>query len=163
MAFPIYRSGSGFDVHKFAQDRELWLCGVRIDHTLGLAGHSDADVAIHALCDALLGAAALRDIGFHFPDNASEYEGIDSKILLSKVAEMLSKEGYAIVNADITIICETPRISPYVERMRSVLADILSLEVSAVSVKGTTTEHLGFTGRGEGIAAISSVMIYRLP
>jgi len=147
------RIGIGYDVHAFAPDRELWLGGIRIPSPLGLAGHSDADVLIHAICDALLGAAALRDIGFHFPDTSPEYKDCDSKRLLRRTMELLRNEGYSIGNIDSIVIAQQPRLAPYIPQMQETLAAVLSLPVNAVSVKATTTEHLGFTGRSEGIAA----------
>ena len=156
------RIGFGYDVHAFAPGRELWLGGVRIPFSSGLLGHSDADVLIHALCDALLGAAAMRDIGYHFPDTkGNEYEGIDSKILLRRVMEMLRQEGYELVNCDCTVCAQQPRLSPYVESMRQCLAEVMSVSVDSVSVKATTTEHLGFIGREEGIAAQAVALIER--
>lgn len=156
-----FRTGNGFDVHRFAPDRKLWLCGVEIPHTLGLLGHSDADVALHALCDALLGAAALRDIGFHFPDTDPAYKGADSRVLLRRVVELLGEKGYAVSNVDVTIIAQAPKLSPYIERMRQTVAADLCLDTDRVSVKATTTERLGFTGRGEGIASMASVLIFK--
>lgn len=156
-----FRTGNGFDVHRFAPDRKLWLCGVEIPHTLGLLGHSDADVALHALCDALLGAAALRDIGFHFPDTDPAYKGADSRVLLRRVVELLGEKGYAVSNVDVTIIAQAPKLSPYIERMRHTVAADLGLDTDRVSVKATTTERLGFTGRGEGIASMASVLIFK--
>lgn len=156
-----FRTGNGFDVHRFAPDRKLWLCGVEIPHTLGLLGHSDADVALHALCDALLGAAALRDIGFHFPDTDPAYKGADSRVLLRRVVELLGKKGYAVSNVDVTIIAQAPKLSPYIERMRQTVAADLGLDTDRVSVKATTTERLGFTGRGEGIASMASVLTFK--
>lgn len=156
-----FRTGNGFDVHRFAPDRKLWLCGVEIPHTLGLLGHSDADVALHALCDALLGAAALRDIGFHFPDTDPAYKGADSRVLLRRVVELLGKKGYAVSNVDVTIIAQAPKLSPYIEQMRQTVAADLGLDTDRVSVKATTTERLGFTGRGEGIASMASVLIFK--
>lgn len=156
-----FRTGNGFDVHRFAPDRKLWLCGVEIPHTLGLLGHSDADVALHALCDALLGAAALRDIGFHFPDTDPAYKGADSRVLLRRVVELLGKKGYAVSNVDVTIIAQAPKLSPYIERMRQTVAADLGLDTDRVSVKATTTERLGFTGRSEGIASMASVLIFK--
>lgn len=147
------RIGSGFDVHRFAADRKLILCGVDIPCERGLLGHSDADVALHALADALLGAAALRDIGYHFPDTDPRYEGADSRALLRRVAGLVAAKGYGIANVDITVIAQTPKLAPYIERMRENVAADLGLELDCVSVKATTTERLGFTGRGEGIAA----------
>lgn len=157
----MIRIGTGFDVHAFAPDRRLWLCGVDIPHSLGLAGHSDADVAIHALCDALLGAAALGDIGRHFPDNDPQYKGIDSRLLLRHVVKLLSAKGYTINNVDLTIIAQQPKLAPYIQQMRDNLADDLGIDIDCVSVKATTTEHLGFTGRSEGIAAQASALIQK--
>ena len=152
--------GFGYDVHAFAPDRELWLGGIRIPHTQGLMGHSDADVLIHALCDALLGAAAMRDIGYHFPDTkGNEYEGIDSKILLRRVMQMLREKGYELGNCDCTICAQQPKLAPYIEPMRQCLSDVMGVSVNQVSVKATTTEHLGFVGREEGIAAQAVVLI----
>ncbi len=161
MGKPQIRTGFGFDVHRLVQGRQLWLCGVQIDYDLGLLGHSDADVAIHALCDAMLGAAALRDIGYHFPDTDPQYSGIDSKILLSEVASLLASQGWKLGNADLTICAERPKLSPFIGQMQQVLAQILNVDVADISVKATTTEKLGFTGRGEGIAAYASVLIYK--
>lgn len=156
----IPRIGQGYDVHKLVAGRELWLCGVNIPYSLGLLGHSDADVAIHALCDALLGAAALADIGAHFPDSDPAYKGVDSRLLLRKVAEMLHQRGYLIGNVDITIIAQAPKLRPYIQDMRATVATDLGIDIDRVSVKATTTEHLGFTGRGEGIAAQAVALIY---
>lgn len=153
------RIGNGFDVHRFAEERELWLCGVKIEHTLGLLGHSDADVALHALCDALLGAAALRDIGYHFPDTDPAYKGADSRRLLRRVVELIAEKGFMVGNVDITIIAQAPKLQPYIERMRETVAADLGIAVDCVSVKATTTERLGFTGRGEGIAAQATALI----
>lgn len=153
------RTGFGFDVHRLVADRQLWLCGVELQHSLGLLGHSDADVALHALCDALLGAAAMRDIGYHFPDTDPQYKGADSKMLLRKVVELIGEKGWKVGNADITICAERPKINPHVEEMRNVVASLLNVEVDDVSIKATTTERLGFTGREEGIAAYASVLI----
>lgn len=153
------RTGFGFDVHRLVADRQLWLCGVELQHSLGLLGHSDADVALHALCDALLGAAAMRDIGYHFPDTDPQYKGADSKMLLRKVMELIGEKGWKVGNADITICAERPKINPHVEEMRNVVASLLNVEVDDVSIKATTTERLGFTGREEGIAAYASVLI----
>jgi 2-C-methyl-D-erythritol 2,4-cyclodiphosphate synthase len=154
------RIGFGYDVHAFAPNRKLWLGGIRVPHTLGLAGHSDADVAIHALCDALLGAAAMRDIGYHFPDTkGNEYEGIDSKILLRRVMTMLREAGYELVNCDITIAAQRPKLLDYIPQMQQCLSETMGVAVEQVSVKATTTEHLGFVGREEGIAAYAAVLI----
>lgn len=154
------RIGFGYDVHAFAPNRALWLGGIRVPSERGLLGHSDADVAIHALCDALLGAAAMRDIGYHFPDTkGNEYEGIDSKILLQRVMTMLREAGYEVGNCDITIAAQAPKLSPHIEPMRECLAQVMGIEVGRVSVKATTTEHLGFVGREEGIAAYAAVLL----
>lgn len=153
------RIGFGFDVHRLVEGRELWLCGVKLPHSHGLLGHSDADVAIHALCDALLGAAALGDIGAHFPDSDPAYKGIDSKILLRKVVELIAAEGFGFGNADITICAEAPKILPHIEMMRASLADCIGCPVRDISVKATTTEKLGFTGRREGISAYAVALI----
>lgn len=154
------RLGNGFDVHRFAEGRKLILCGVDIPHTSGLLGHSDADVALHALADALLGAAALRDIGYHFPDTDPAYKGADSRALLRRVVELLKEKGYDVGNVDITIIAQAPKLAPYIERMRGNVAEDLAIPLDCVSVKATTTEKLGFTGRGEGIAAQASALIF---
>ncbi len=154
------RIGFGFDVHQFAPNRALWLGGIEVPHSKGLLGHSDADVAIHALCDAILGAAAMRDIGYHFPDTkGNEYEGIDSKILLRRVMEMIREAGYELGNCDITIAAQAPKLAAYIEPMRACLADVMEVDVNQVSVKATTTEHLGFVGREEGIAAYAVVLL----
>lgn len=155
----MIRIGNGFDVHKFAEGRELWLCGVKVEHSLGLLGHSDADVALHALCDALLGAAALRDIGYHFPDTDPAYKGADSRRLLRRVVELIAEKGYRPGNVDVTIIAQAPKLLTYIERMRETVAADLGIGLDYVSVKATTTERLGFTGRGEGIAAQASALI----
>lgn len=158
---PDIRTGSGFDVHRFAENRRLVICGVEIPYELGLLGHSDADVALHALADALLGAAAMRDIGCHFPDSSADWEGADSRLLLRKVVEMVRGAGFAVGNADVTIIAQAPKMLPYIEQMRANVAEDLGVDVSRVSVKATTTERLGFTGRKEGIASMASVLIYK--
>ncbi len=156
-----FRIGQGYDVHRLTPDRELWLCGVKIPYHLGLLGHSDADVALHALCDALLGAAALRDIGFHFPDNDPAFKGADSRILLRKVRHMLAQNSFSIANVDITVIAQAPKLLPFITQMIQNVAADLNIDPTAVSVKATTTEHLGFTGRGEGIAALASALIFQ--
>lgn len=153
------RVGIGYDVHAFAEDRELILGGVRIDFPRGLAGHSDADVLLHAICDALLGAAALGDIGRHFPDDSPQYEGADSAELAARVVELLAENGWRAVNVDATVICQRPRLAPHIEQMRRNIARALGLGPEAVSVKATTTEGLGFEGRGEGIAAQATALI----
>ena len=157
------RIGFGYDVHRYAPNRELWLGGIHIPYSQGLDGHSDADVAIHALCDAILGAAAMRDIGYHFPDTkGNEYEGIDSKILLRRVMKMIREAGYELTNCDITIAAQVPKLNPYIESMRMTLSDVMGVSISQVSVKATTTEHLGFVGREEGIAAYAVVLIHEV-
>lgn len=149
----MYRTGFGYDVHRMVEGRELWLCGVLVPYDKGLLGHSDADVAIHALCDAILGAAALRDIGYWFPDSSDEFKGIDSKILLRKVVDMIREKGYEISNVDVTIAAQAPKLAGYIESMRAKLAEVMNIEVDQVSVKATTTEKLGFVGTGEGLAS----------
>jgi len=160
--YPAFRTGQGFDVHRLAEGRDLIICGVNIPYHLGLSGHSDADVAIHALIDALLGAAAMGDIGALFPDNDAAYKNIDSRLLLRDVVGRLHTANYSVVNADITIMAQAPKMRPYIDEMRSLMAQDLATDIDAVSVKATTTEHLGFTGRGEGIAALATVLICRL-
>lgn len=150
---PNIRSGSGFDVHRLVPGEELWLCGVQIPHPTGLSGHSDADVAMHALTDAILGAMALGDIGDHFPPSDAQWRGASSDRFLAHAVHLADAQGYALSNADVTIICEAPKIGPHKEAMRARLAEIMSVDVARISVKATTTEMLGFTGRGEGIAA----------
>ncbi len=154
------RIGFGYDVHQFSPDRKLWLGGIDVPSDKGLLGHSDADVLIHALCDALLGAAGLRDIGYYFPDTkGNEYEGIDSKILLRKVMALLRKNGYQLGNCDCTICAQAPKLSPYIPAMQQCLAQVMEVNVNQVSIKATTTEHLGFVGREEGIAAYAVALI----
>ncbi|MDR1089436.1 MAG: 2-C-methyl-D-erythritol 2,4-cyclodiphosphate synthase [Prevotella sp.] len=153
------RVGFGYDVHRLAGNRELWLGGVKIEHSQGLLGHSDADVLIHAICDALLGAANLRDIGFHFPDTAGEYENIDSKILLKKTLDVIREKGYSIGNIDATICAERPRINPHIPQMQIVMAEILQISVDDISIKATTSEKMGFVGREEGFAAYAVALI----
>lgn len=153
------RIGIGYDVHQLVPDRKLWLGGVEIPHTLGLLGHSDADVLIHAICDAILGAAALGDIGKHFPDNDPNYINIDSKILLKKCGELIAEKGYRIGNIDSIVVAQKPKIGPYIPVMRQTLAEVLGIEADQVSVKATTTEHLGFEGREEGISAQAVVLL----
>ena len=148
-----FRIGNGYDVHQLAEGLPLVLGGVKIPHTKGCVAHSDGDVLIHAVCDALLGALALGDIGQHFPNTSDDFKGIDSRILLRRVAEMIAGRGWSVVNVDATLLAQKPKIAPYVPQMRQALADVLGLPVDAVSVKATTTERLGFVGREEGIAA----------
>lgn len=153
------RIGHGYDVHRFCEGRPLFLGGVEIPYEKGLLGHSDADVLLHAVCDALLGAAALGDIGRHFPDSDEAYRGIDSKLLLEKTAALLKEKGYSIGNIDATVLAQAPRLAPYIERMRETIAAVLETDVQNVNVKATTEEGLGFTGRKEGIAAHAVAII----
>lgn len=153
------RIGTGFDVHRLVEGRRCIVCGVDIPHTHGLLGHSDADVALHALCDAILGALALRDIGYHFPDTDPEWKGADSRRLLRAVVAMAADRGYRVGNADITVIAQAPKMLPYIEQMQANVAADLGIDNGRVSVKATTTEHLGFTGRAEGIAAQAAVLM----
>ncbi|HEY6061973.1 MAG TPA: 2-C-methyl-D-erythritol 2,4-cyclodiphosphate synthase [Chitinophagaceae bacterium] len=154
-----YRIGSGVDFHKLTEGRDLWIGGVKIPHTKGALGHSDADVLLHAICDALLGALSLGDIGVHFPDTDVTYKNIDSKILLKKTIELVKKEGYAVVNVDSTVCLQLPKIKPYVEQMRMVIAEIIGVTAKDISIKATTTEQLGFAGREEGLMAYASVLL----
>jgi len=149
----------GYDVHRLVEGRPLWLGGIRIPHTHGLLGHSDADVLIHAICDALLGAANLRDIGYHFPDTAAETDGIDSKVLLERTVGLLAEKGWRVGNIDATVCAERPKLNPHVEEMKATLAPLMKVAAEAVSIKATTTEHLGFTGREEGISAYAVALI----
>lgn len=155
------RVGFGYDVHRLVEGRELWLGGVLLPHTLGLDGHSDADVLIHAICDALLGAANMRDIGYHFPDTAKEYKNIDSKILLKETVRLIGEKGYKVGNVDATICAEQPKINPYIPQMQDCLAALMNVETDDVSIKATTTEKLGFTGHQEGMSAYAVVLIER--
>ena len=155
------RVGFGYDVHALVPERDLWLGGVKIEHTMGLQGHSDADVLIHAICDALLGAANMRDIGYHFPDTAGEYKDIDSKILLCDTMELLRDAGYTLGNIDATVAAERPKLNPHIPEMKRVMAEVLQVDVDDISIKATTTEKLGFTGRQEGIAAYATVLIQK--
>lgn len=149
----------GFDVHRLVPDRELWLGGIRIPHIMGLLGHSDADVLIHAICDALLGAANMRDIGYHFPDTSAETLNIDSKILLAKTIDLIATRSYRVGNVDATVCAERPKINPHVPAMKACLAHVMGIDEDDVSIKATTTERLGFTGREEGISAYAVVLI----
>ncbi|MBQ0056013.1 MAG: 2-C-methyl-D-erythritol 2,4-cyclodiphosphate synthase [Bacteroidales bacterium] len=153
------RVGFGYDVHRLVEGRELWLGGIKLEHTMGLLGHSDADVLIHALCDALLGAANMRDIGYHFPDTSADFKGIDSKILLADTMRLIRDKGYELSNADITVAAERPKLNPHIEEMRACLANVIGCDSDDISIKATTTEKLGFTGRQEGIAAYATVLI----
>ena len=156
------RVGFGYDVHALVPDRELWLGGIKIEHTLGLLGHSDADVLIHAVCDALLGAANMRDIGYHFPDTAGEYKNIDSKILLRDTMKLLRDAGYELGNIDATVAAERHKLNPHIPLMKKTLAEVMNVDEEDISIKATTTEKLGFTGRQEGISAYATVLIQRM-
>ncbi|MEO5562317.1 MAG: 2-C-methyl-D-erythritol 2,4-cyclodiphosphate synthase [Chitinophagaceae bacterium] len=156
-----YRIGSGVDFHKLAEGRKLWIGGVHIPHTKGAVGHSDADVLIHAICDALLGAASLGDIGFHFPDTDATYKNIDSKILLQKTTALIKENGYTVVNVDSTLCLQEPKIKPYVQQMQRIISTILGIQESDVSVKATTTEELGFVGREEGLVAYATILLQK--
>lgn len=155
------RVGFGYDVHALVPDRDLWLGGIKIEYTLGLQGHSDADVLIHAICDALLGAANMRDIGYHFPDTSEQYKGIDSKILLRETMALLRDAGYSLGNIDATVAAERPKLNPHIPEMKRVMAEILQVDTDDISIKATTTEKLGFTGREEGISAYATVLIQK--
>lgn len=155
------RVGFGYDVHRLVEGRELWLGGIRLEYDKGLLGHSDADVLIHAICDALLGAANMRDIGYHFPDTAGEFENIDSKILLKKTVQLIATKGYRVGNIDATVCAERPKLNPHIPQMKQTLAAVMGVEEDDVSIKATTTEKLGFTGREEGISAYATVLIER--
>jgi 2-C-methyl-D-erythritol 2,4-cyclodiphosphate synthase len=157
-----YRTGIGIDFHKMIEGRELWIGGIKIPHHKGAIGHSDADVLLHAICDAILGAAALGDIGDHFPDNDPAYKNIDSKILLKKTIDLVKKEKYSIINIDSTVCLQSPKIKPYIDQMRRVIADISGISENNVSVKATTTEQLGYVGREEGLMAYATVLLNKL-
>lgn len=153
------RVGFGFDVHRLVEGRDLWIGGIKIGHTKGLLGHSDADVLIHAICDAMLGAANMRDIGYHFPDTSADTLNIDSKILLKKTADLIATKGYQLGNIDATICAERPKMNPHIPAMQECLAKVLDTDPDNISIKATTTERLGFTGREEGISAYATVLI----
>jgi 2-C-methyl-D-erythritol 2,4-cyclodiphosphate synthase len=155
------RVGFGFDVHQLKDGNDLWLGGIKLAHTKGAVGHSDADVLIHAICDALLGAAGMRDIGFHFPDTSSEFKGIDSKILLDRVSQLLKKEGYSIGNIDCTLVLEQPKINPHIDEMKKTLSTILNVEVNDIGIKATTNETMGYVGREEGVCAYAVALIQK--
>ena len=155
----MIRVGFGIDVHRFVEGRDLWIGGIKIPYELGLAGHSDADVLIHAICDALLGAANLRDIGFQFPDTSDEFLNIDSKILLRRTGELLAAKGYKIGNIDATVAAQEPKLNPHIPAMQQTMAAVLGIDADMLSIKATTTERLGFEGRKEGITAYATVLI----
>lgn len=156
-----FRVGQGIDVHQLQTGYALWLGGINIPHEKGAVGHSDADVLIHAICDALLGAAGLRDIGYYFPDTATEFKGIDSKILLGRVTTLLSERGWKVGNIDATLVLERPKIAPYISLMKEILAPLMNIPADAVSIKATTNEKLGYVGREEGVYAQAVALIYR--
>ena len=155
------RIGMGYDVHQLVEGRELWLGGIKIDHSLGLLGHSDADVLIHAICDALLGAANMRDIGYHFPDTSADTLNIDSKILLRKVIELIATKGYCVGNIDATICAQRPKINPHIPAMKACLAKVMGIDEDDISIKATTTERLGFVGKEEGMSAYAVALIQK--
>ena len=155
------RTGFGFDVHRLVEGRDLWLGGIKIEHSMGLLGHSDADVLIHAICDALLGAANMRDIGYHFPDTSADTLNIDSKVLLRKTIELIAGKGYVVGNIDAIVSAERPKINPHVPAIKACLAEVIGTDEDNISIKATTTEKLGFTGREEGISAYAVVLIER--
>jgi 2-C-methyl-D-erythritol 2,4-cyclodiphosphate synthase len=155
----MIRVGMGYDVHQLVKGRELWIGGIKLEHELGLLGHSDADVLIHAICDAILGAANMRDIGYHFPDTSTETEGMDSKIILKKTIELIATKGYHLGNIDATICAERPKMNPHIPAMQQCMAEIIGCDPDQISIKATTTEKLGFTGRQEGISAYAVALI----
>ncbi len=155
------RVGFGYDVHRWTENRELWLGGIKIDYPNGLAGHSDADVLIHVICDALLGAANLRDIGYQFPDTAAEFKNVDSKLLLKRVMELIREQGYSLGNIDATVCAEQPKLNPHIPAMKEVLAQVMQVPLEDISIKATTNERMGFVGREEGIAAYATVLIQK--
>lgn len=155
-----FRVGMGYDVHQLVEGRALWLGGIRLEHFLGLLGHSDADVLIHAVCDALLGAANMRDIGYHFPDTSAETLDMDSKIILRKTIELIATKGYQVGNIDVTVCAERPKLNPHIPAMQACLAEVMGVDPDCISIKATTTERLGFTGREEGISAYAVALIY---
>ncbi len=156
------RIGFGFDVHQLQEGKDLWIGGIKLQHTKGATGHSDADVLIHAICDALLGAAGMRDIGYHFPNTSSEFKNIDSKILLARVMDLLKKENYSIGNIDCTLVLENPKINPHIDKMKLALTPILSIQPTDISIKATTNETLGYVGREEGVCAYAVVLIKKI-
>ena len=156
-----FRIGFGFDVHQLEENKDFYLGGIKVPHTKGAVGHSDADVLIHTICDALLGAANLRDIGFHFPPTDNQYKGIDSKILLQDVIKLISEKGYKISNSDSTIAIQEPKINPHIPAMKKVLSECMNIDEDDISIKATTTEKLGFEGREEGVSAYATVLIFK--
>ena len=156
-----FRIGFGYDIHQLAEGEDLWLGGIKLDYYLGTVGHSDADVLIHAICDAILGAANLRDIGFHFPDTDPKFKGADSKVLLKEVGDILNKNGYRLGNIDATIVLEQPKINPHIEKMQETMAPLLSVSTNDISIKATTSEKLSFVGREEGVKAYAVALVYK--
>jgi 2-C-methyl-D-erythritol 2,4-cyclodiphosphate synthase len=156
-----FRIGFGYDIHQLAEGEDLWLGGIKLDYYLGTVGHSDSDVLIHAICDAILGAANLRDIGFHFPDTDPKYKGADSKVLLKEVGDILNKNGYRLGNIDATIVLEQPKINPHIEKMQETMAPLLSVSTNDISIKATTSEKLSFVGREEGVKAYAVALVYK--
>ena len=161
LSIPSFRVGMGYDVHKLVEGRDLYLGGIKIEHTLGLLGHSDADVLIHAICDALLGAANMRDIGYHFPDTSADTLDMDSKVILRKTIDLLATKGYRVGNIDATVCAERPKINPHIPAMCKCLSDIIDCDIDAVSIKATTSERMGFVGREDGMAAYAVCMIVK--
>ncbi|MFM7628184.1 MAG: 2-C-methyl-D-erythritol 2,4-cyclodiphosphate synthase [Algoriphagus sp.] len=157
-----FRIGFGYDVHQLGENRPFWLGGILVPHDKGAVGHSDADVLVHVICDALLGAANLRNIGYHFSDQDPAYKGVDSKILLQEVMKMIRKEGYELGNVDATVCLQVPKLNPHIPAMKTCLAKVMEVEENSISIKATTSEHLGFVGRQEGVAAYCTALIYRL-
>ena len=155
----MIRVGMGYDVHQLVKGRDLWMGGIKLEHEMGLLGHSDADVLIHAICDAILGAANMRDIGYHWPDTSAETDGMDSKIILKKTIELIATKGYHLVNIDATICAERPKMNPHIPQMQQTMANVIGCDVDQISIKATTTEKLGFTGRQEGISAYAVALI----
>lgn len=158
----MIRVGMGYDVHQLVEGRDLWMGGIKLEHTMGLLGHSDADVLLHAICDAILGAANMRDIGFHFPDTSAETEGMDSKIILRKTIELIAEKGYRLGNIDATICAEKPKMNPHIPAMQHCMAEVIGCDPDQISIKATTTEKLGFTGRQEGISAYAVALIEKI-
>ena len=158
----MIRVGMGYDVHQLVEGRDLWMGGIKLEHTMGLLGHSDADVLIHAICDAILGAANMRDIGYHFPDTSAETDGMDSKIILKKTIELIASKGYRLGNIDATICAEKPKMNPHIPEMQQCMARVMGCDPDQISIKATTTEKLGFTGRQEGISAYAVALIEKI-
>ena len=155
----MIRVGMGFDVHQLVEGRDLWMGGIKLEHSKGLLGHSDADVLLHAVCDAILGAANMRDIGYHFPDTAAETDGMDSKVILKKTMDIVAGKGYRLGNIDATICAERPKMNPHIPAMQECMAGVIGCDPDQISIKATTTERLGFTGREEGISAYAVVLL----